>query len=359
MMKCVLFLCFVTLGLIHPIYSEHVSLPDNINSSQSKYQDRLKTDSNAQYYEKMAQNCSHFFIIAGGSTAANTGKKFNYHVNNSVIIWNQSLPGWQPATFPLAGGDGQGSSPFLLFADAISNKTNATVCLVNVARIGSHITNWHPSAGKFNSLLTNAYQLMDKYTSVGYVLWAQGEADANSNNYFTEYGNYLYDIVRQSSENVKWIIAETSYSPWNQDQFEDYVRKDQSNVVEYSAQSHKIYAGPNTDSVCQNYRYDDFYFDKEGINVVANGWIKAFQNKNSSFTLGNGHCDDRFVTSLDAFLSFIFLCSIIIVVMTIIIGCCYCFKINNYHNKVYYMVIKDDGQTDKLNNGTYYNYPKI
>jgi hypothetical protein len=316
--------------------TSHEKLIFNISTSyQTQYYDELKNNPQTMYYESIAQNCTNnVFIVAGGSLAANTGGSFSYTSSDNVLMWDGSLPGWRPATYPITGNDGTGSSPWLIFGQNRAKSSHQPVCLIGISRIGSTIKDWHPRTGKYNSLMVNAYQLMSKYTSNGYVLWSQGEANANIQTYSKSYGGYLYDLLKQSSVNTTWFVSQTSYSPWNQNNYEDYVRSDQQMIVTYFRNN--VYAGPNTDSVCQSDRYDDFYLNEDGIKLVASGWVQSFTNQSKIFSLGTGHCDVRFYTIAEVLVSLLFLLMAIALGCTCIVGCWYAATNNRHHNRVYY-----------------------
>jgi len=313
------------------------------------YNQATTDDLDTQYLESIAQNCNNnFFLVAGGSLAANTGYPFNTASSDNILVWNSELPGWEIASFPLAGGDGTGSSPWLQFGKYVHNHTGKPVCFINIARIGSHIQDWHPAGGIYYSMLTNAYQLMSKYTQNGVILWSQGESDANVKSYSSYYGSYLFDIINNSPSSVSWLVSQTSYSPRNQYDYENNVRRAQSNVVHHSTLDAKIHAGPNTDSLCQQNRYSNFYLTEKGIKLLANGWTNAYDNMSKTFTMGIGHCDVRFTTLSETVLIFIFILSIILITLTCCCGFGYVIKKNNYHTTIYYKLIKTSDEKHPL-----------
>lgn len=308
--------------------------------NMEKYYERLQTNDDAKYLEEIAQNCSdNVFIIAGGSLASNTGANYVPNISYDILVWNQSLPGWEVASFPLAGGDGSGSSPWLEFGYHVFTQTQNPVCFINVARSNSHIKEWHPATGKYNSLLQNAYDLMSSYTSNGFVLWSQGESDANFRHYFSGYGSYLYDIVNQSPDNVKWFISQTSYSPWNQDEFEDNIRYDQQNVVLYTGLGNKAYAGPNTDSICQDDRYDNYYLTKNGVHKVSVGWIESYEHKSKTFSMGSKHCEVRYLTPAELLAITVYVFMMVMLFGACCMGCFFCANVKRYPQKVYHKTI--------------------
>jgi len=301
------------IGLLFLIVSaQALPLLDSINNQNfssywEMYQERMKTDANLKYMDSLAQNCSqNIFVIAGGTNAANNGQMFTYNVTGQVLIWNSTSFGWSFANFPLYGADGGGSSPWLIFADELSNQTNSPVCLINIARTASHITDWNAPTGKYSQLLNNALRVMFGYGN-GNVMFQQGEADSNYIHYTDNYASYLYDIIYSSGQSVNRYISQTSYSPTNQRKYENYVRDAQSLIVKNSPVNMKVFAGPNTDSLCTLYRVENFYFNKMGIITLSNAWLQSYNQQNKSFVLGNGHCSTRYLTYIELYGGFIFI----------------------------------------------------
>jgi hypothetical protein len=302
-----LIVCAQAVPLLDSASNQNETNLYNFTLDWENYQERIKTDMNLKYMDSLAQNCSqNIFVIVGGTNAANNGQLFTYNVTGQVLIWN-STSGWSFANFPLYGADGYGgSSPWLIFADKLSNQIGSPVCLIDIARTASHIKDWSAPTGKYTQLLNNALLLMIKYGN-GNVMFQQGEADSNYIYYDSNYANYLYDIIYTSGQSINWYVSQTSYSPTNQKKYENYVRSAQSLIVENSPITMKVFAGPNTDALCTLYRVEDFYFNKMGIITLSEAWLQAYNQQNKSFVLGNGHCTTRYITYLELYGGFIFI----------------------------------------------------
>jgi hypothetical protein len=282
--------------------------------------------------------CNYIFTIIGGSTAANTGLNMNFTETNNVLMWNNTASDWQNATYPLLGSYGSGSSPWLLFAKNVSvANNNATVCLIGNAHYAAIISDYNK--GKYTDRLMNAYRIMNKFPNAHkYVLCMLGEENANYDEYSSHYEDELKIVVDNGSKfGITWLVSQTSYNPWNSYYIEENIRDAQYDVVNYDKLVN-VYAGPNTDSLCNDYRYNGLYFNERGIDILATYWIKSFNNQTNNFYPNNGHCNYRFISPLSAFAIFIFMMAVISAVIATPLMCLYCIKINNYDHKVYYYI---------------------
>lgn len=295
------------------------------------------------YYDELAQNCTHVFIVSGGTTASNSGENYQYNTSNNVLMWNYSLPGWQLAKTQLAGCDGDGYSPWVRFAHNITRHTpNTSVCLFGTARQGSCIHEWHPFNGKYYYLLDKAVNISKNYGKAD-LFWSQGECDAKYNT--PNYDIYLSDVVNSHPHN-NWFISETSYTPWTYYKVEDQVRNGQSSIVH---QLNNAYAGPNTDSLCIEYRFTDNTFNSDGQMLMADGWTYGYLAKSDTFTLGNGRCFFKEVHFLDAFFTLVFYLGFVLMCTACCVGTYFIVRMNEQRvTKVYYSVIPYNGEKARL-----------
>jgi hypothetical protein len=282
--------------------------------------------------------CDYIFTIIGGSTAANTGSNINFIETNNVLMWNNSTFNWQNAKYPLLGSYGSGSSPWLLFAKNVSvTHNNAKVCLIGNAHHAAVISDY--SNGKYTEYLINAYNVMNIYPNAHKcVICMLGEQNANYDYYSSNYYSDLKKLIEYGNMfNTTWLVSQTSYNPFNVYYIEDKVRNAQYDVVN-SNDLNNVYAGPNTDTLCHQYRYNGLYFNEHGINKLSTYWLKSFNNQTHNFHPDNNHCDYRYISPMVAFSVFIFILAIISGALAAVLMCIYYIKENSYDRKVYYYI---------------------
>jgi hypothetical protein len=282
--------------------------------------------------------CDYIFTIIGGSTAANTGAKMNFTETKNVLMWNNTASDWQNATYPLLGSYGSGSSPWLLFARNVSvANNNAKVCLIGNAHSATIVSDYYN--GKYTNKLENAYRVMSIYPDAQkYVLCMLGEENANYKYYNSYYYNNMKKVIELGTEfGITWFISQTSYNPWNAYYLENKIRDAQYDII-HNIQLSNVYAGPNTDSLCNDYRYNSIYFNERGIDTLVTYWFKSFNNKSHNFYPNNSHCDYHFLSAIAKIAVLIFMIAVISGMLAVPLMCFYCIKQNRYDDKVYYYI---------------------
>lgn len=282
-----------------------------------------------------SQDCTDYFIVAGGTSAANTGEFYDVNVSQHIKMWNQTGNSWVEAFIPLSGLDqtGRGSSPWIQFGTYLHQQTSQNVCLLGVAYQDSLISDWHPAnhltnndtsdhVNQSQTYFQNLLEAIDIISTTSnkpfYIFWQHGEDNANYINYDPSYEDTLKAMVSATlnyNTNCQWIISETSYSPWNQNKYEKKIRQAQQNVI---ASLPHTYAGPNTDSLCWDYRSINYDFNEKGIKRVAYGWFQSYLNTTKEFSLGDSYCERRLYTLFEEVTAFVIFMSGILFVGTFV-----------------------------------------
>lgn len=298
------------------------------------------------YYDNLAKKCDNVFIVSGGTTAANTGEQYPYNITDNVLMWNYSLPGWQPATTQLAGSDGNAYSPWAGVGFNISNITNGSVCLIGTARQNSCVNEWCSYNSKYHYLLDKAHQIASKYGNnygTPIFLWSQGECDV-------KYKTLNYDVlltnVLTSFSNNTWLISQTSYSPWTYYQNEETIRYYQNKVVHEIA---TVYAGPNTDALCVDDRFTDNTFNLNGQHKLINGWTISILRQQDSFIFGDYLCPFKEFYLSDLLFAALYIIGFILMGTACCVGSYYIIWNNNRGiNKVYYYLVPNNSEKISL-----------
>lgn len=307
--------------------------------------------------------CDSYFIVAGGTTSANTGEPFEVSPSVTNKMWNGTNKSWVPLDLPMTGINvkGDGSSPWYTMAQNLS-RSEYEFCLINVAKKSSTIEDWYPSSQSksYWKDLEEALQITKKcmiennqikmmvandtnitLPSFRYVLWQHGESNSNYENYDPDYQGKLSDMIKSvgaTDPDVVWVISHTSYSPWNQQFLEANVRDFQNNIVS-DENADKVFAGPNTDALCgDNYRTDDGYFNAYGTQRIGYQWYLSLKNNTKFFPTNEYRCDIQYLTLGELIYLVLHAIAFVCVVATCVFGIYYCIRVEQTHYKVYYMV---------------------
>jgi hypothetical protein len=225
-------------------------------------------------------NDTLLLLVMGQSNAANAGEKlYTSHCNNTFNFFGGTV---FLLADPLKGSNGAGGSVWSRLADKIVERNFAATVIVAPCAIGgTKIEQWIPG-GEYNYLIAETVNsLHSKGLKVTQVLWHQGEsnhvllsggldAQQNAANYTTNFYllvNYLRSIgVDAPVYNA--LATRCVGEP-------DYVLQEAQRHL--ANDSMKIYTGPNTDMLGNEFRYDKCHFNEQGLNLHAEMWLEAIR----------------------------------------------------------------------------------
>jgi hypothetical protein len=244
-------------------------------------------------------------VSAGQSNAANSTPVGQiYEPRNLVYNLNIEDGKCYVARTPVLGNNGYGSSFVLPLADdLIDNGIARNVLLVPLAIGGTYIEEWRPSGGKYFSRFGRAVsQLKRMNIEPSYVLWHQGEGNAaplNTGYTFGVFGStdqnrrievtedlreavkiaYIRDFISMAktlrSMGVTAPIFLATASLCQMTDGEPTIRSAQRFLPD---QGMGIFAGPDTDEIDSNRRYDGCHFDLAGQEQHALLWTATLAN---------------------------------------------------------------------------------
>ncbi len=268
------------------------------------------------FSESIQNNTSkNVFIIVGGYNAANNGEFGNNHrVFPGVMVWNSNINQWTEARYPLPGADSKDSSGGSIwgwFGNGLYNVTKKPTYLIDIARSDSNILDWVPTytltpdnitniennfgkdyqVGKYYPLLSNAIDIAFNNTLAPIILWQEGESDATGGLFdsIINYKYYLSKLVESTHHSISWGIAISAYSPDNYIRRQQYIRDSQRSVI--SKYFNRTYAGPKSDVLCTKYRYNKYYFNIEGLQMLGRYWVNSTLNRTKLSHLQGDICD--------------------------------------------------------------------
>lgn len=203
------------------------------------------------------------FVVAGQSTAANSGSERFSAKNNVFNFWNGKL---YSASDPLMGADGNGGTPWCLLGDMlIDSGLTRQVVIIPIAQSETSVKDW--ADGKCSLvLITTLNKLKSTNLKPKFFIWQQGESDVGRS---SGYGAQLIKIIdtMRAYFNVPVFVSITSYNHITGS--DTCLRKVQRGIIDSLPY---VLRGPDTDSI--GHRYDKQHFSGAGLKILAQSWFK-------------------------------------------------------------------------------------
>ncbi len=171
---------------------------------------------------------------------------------------------------PLPGSTGAGGSLWPTVGDLVI-KGNHTDCIVFVGCSvgGTLIEDWVPG-GRLNCLITAKLRNLRRLgLEPTHVLWHQGESDTVNGTTGLDYHRSLLQVIQSiRGQDVKCpiFIAQATHAF---DRESSPIREAQKSVV---SQQNAIFAGPNTDTLGPDFRFDGVHWNEVGQKRAAELW---------------------------------------------------------------------------------------
>lgn len=216
-------------------------------------------------------------LVVGQSNAANAGYEKYYAKCDKILNFYQGK--YHQAKDPLQGANGITGCVWGRLATKLKENNFADTIIIAPAAIGAtKIEAWIPG-GEYHFFLDEAISyLEDANLPVDFVLYHQGESN---NHYFNQdispeenaesYKSNFYiltDYFRSRQVNCPILIAQATHcADATLDSLLNFTQKN------LAADSLDIFAGPNTDSLGNEYRYDNCHFNAFGLDKHAEMWV--------------------------------------------------------------------------------------
>lgn len=207
-------------------------------------------------------------VTAGQSNAANSVSQQYTPTQEVYMFYNGKC---YEATDPLLGTTGVGGSTWGRLADnLILNKGYTNVVIIGTAVGSSSIAEWVPATPNFTFSVTQTYQASQLGLDADAFLFQQGEADTvlgtSLQAYYANLSSFRWGLVNYGGITAPFYVSKTSYC-FGEDSLE--IRQAQG----YAANTlWNTFAGPNTDTLGNEYRYDNCHMNATGSEVLADMW---------------------------------------------------------------------------------------
>jgi lysophospholipase L1-like esterase len=220
----------------------------------------------------MAAPARRMTVLAlGQSNIANHGPERAKGGPGALMLTEKK--GLVPMQDPLPGATGDGGSVWTRFAPlAIKRGLCDEIAVIAVAAENTTVADWMQGA-KAASRLDAALDAADTCDAeITHIVWHQGERDTQINTPGGAYARYLTAVIgglRMRGLDVPVIVCNASYLAGATS---ESVRLAQQAVVNPIA---GVYAGPDTDAIGAEHRFDDCHFDAKGQKLFAEALVKS------------------------------------------------------------------------------------
>lgn len=222
-------------------------------------------------------------LVFGQSNAGNWGET-RHRAHPAVRAFFRGR--WSPAADPLPGADGTGGSVWTRLGDAIiAARLYDRVIFVPASIGGTEIAKWAPGGLLHEDLLRNIRTAQRAGLRFTHLLWHQGESDAVLGTDAESYRRSFLAMlaaIRKLGVDAPVFVALASrcgeYPP------NEAIRAAQAALVNPAL---GIYAGPDTDQLGLEYRYDGCHFSAEGLAQHAQLWLdvlRAYEDQKGAAT---------------------------------------------------------------------------
>jgi hypothetical protein len=210
-------------------------------------------------------------LVLGQSNVGNHGPE-RAQGGPGVRVFHQGS--FLPATDPLPGASGSGGSVWTRFAPKlIAQSAYDEVILVSTACGGTSVSDWIPGGAHHPRLIPVLDAAAQAGITFSHVVWHQGERDtlmATSEARYRDSLESLVSFLRQRGIDAPVVVCQASY---RFGQTNNGVRDAQQKILDPAK---GIVAGPDTDTLGAEYRYDDTHLDTAGQDLFATMLLDAF-----------------------------------------------------------------------------------
>jgi hypothetical protein len=210
-------------------------------------------------------------LVFGQSNASNVGRNRKRASERVLNFFEGKL---YRAEDPLLGADDVYGSVWTRLGDLlVEQKIYDRVVVIPVAISGSVISRWRPEGDIHPLLLHRLRDAKAGGLTITHLLWHQGEADAKRHTSKKDYqDSFLAMLSGIRSEGVSAPIYVSVATRCVRQRLDPIIQSAQRDLVDPEK---GILAGPNTDTLGFEYRYDGCHFLDEGLDAAARLWLEA------------------------------------------------------------------------------------
>ncbi len=208
-------------------------------------------------------------LVFGQSNAGNYG---DMRYASRAGVFNLRYGNLTAAVDPLRGAQGEGGSVWTRLGDQlIAANIYDEVVFVPVSFGGTEIGQWVPEMPLFKQIESAVKDVNQRGWRFTHLLWHHGESDNALKIGYADYQLRFRNMLRGIRElgvDAPVFVSVASrcgqYGPNND------IQGAQSNLVNHDQ---RIWAGPNTDNLGNEFRHDTCHLNAAGQNATANIWL--------------------------------------------------------------------------------------
>ncbi len=220
--------------------------------------------------DEIHQGRTAVLLIFGQSNGANSGSA-PFTPTRRVLNFNLFDGRCYVAKDPLLGcTEQQGNFASRLGEKLIAGGHFDTVVLAPISVGGSRIEEWTTGGARHRRLQIAIQRAKDLGLTFTHLLWHQGESDANDRPDGKQYARCFMDIVdalRRYGVEAPIYVAQATVCESGPN---EAIRAAQQSVVD---PARGIYAGPDTDRLGAEYRFDGCHMNEAGLVRHAELWL--------------------------------------------------------------------------------------
>lgn len=211
-------------------------------------------------------------LAFGQSNAANYG---NSMASASKSVYNFYAGTLYKAQDPMLGADGPGGSVWTRLGDKlITAGLYDTVVFVPIAVGGSAMDQWTPEGVYHRKILDAIDSLKESRLMLTHLLWHQGETDAMYQTPGHEYKAMFLTMLTSIRDHGITAPVYVSVATRVGDYVDPEIQQAQRELVD---PSRDIYAGPDTDTIAMEHRYDGTHLSESGLERAAELWLEQLR----------------------------------------------------------------------------------
>lgn len=212
-------------------------------------------------------------LVFGQSNAANYGETAQAARGAVYNFYQGKL---YRARDPLLGGGGTGGSVWTRLGDRlIEHGLYEAVVFLSLGLTSTEIARWGPTGDRHPALLEAVTALRQRGLTPTHLLWHQGEADAYHKTSKAAYQKSFRDMVASlRAHGVSAPIFISIASRCKTNRGEATIREAQRELID---PARNLYAGPDTDTLGFEYRYDGCHFTHEGLDKASDLWLASLK----------------------------------------------------------------------------------
>lgn len=213
-------------------------------------------------------------LTFGQSNSANHGESRFKPTSN---VYSLERGKCYVAEDPLLDATGTGGSVWTRLGEKLIKKDiYKNVLFISIGVTGSDISSWDVDGINHNALIESIESIQKNKFKITHLLWHQGEKDSALKRHPDRYKDLFISMLKSiRKKDIKAPIF-ISVATYSKNGVSEEIQHAQKEIINNSL---NIYAGPNSDTLGKEFRYDGVHFSDEGLDKLSDLWLKSINTK--------------------------------------------------------------------------------